>query len=397
MSINALIATAHAQGASDLHLEGGMPPAMRIRGTLRIRGEVRTAQELMAMARQLVSNEEWERFYERRSLDLSRRIGGVRCRINIFQTSRGVGLAVRLFSTFNATIDRLNLHPSLKELVNNRHGLILVCGPTGSGKSTTIAALIQEINQREARHILSIEQPIEYELRPQLSYLRQREVGRDTPSFEQALVDALREDPDVLVVGEVRRPETMRLTLSAAETGHLVITSVHSSSASEAIARIISAFPPESQSSVAAQLAECLTAVICQRLTWWPSAGVLVPECEILTASTAVKACVRQNQLHRLSAIIETGRAEGMWSWDRYRRWLEDKSSFHKPPKPKASSERQEPPATPNAPPVPRRPVVRRPPPSAAAGGVFDLDGVDENPEDILSELYALSGEKKKR
>lgn len=393
MSITALIHRAHSLGASDLHLEPGMPPAMRIRSALRIRGEVWSADQTFAAARQLVSEAEWERFDVRRSVDLSRRIGGVRCRINVFQTARGMGLAIRLFSSFTATVDTLNLHPSIKALTEARRGLILVCGPTGSGKSTTIAALIQEINAREARHILTIEQPIEYELRPQLSYLRQREVGRDTPSFEQALIDALREDPDVLVVGEVRRPETMRLTLSAAETGHLVITSVHSATATEAITRLVSAFPPQSQASVSAQLAACLSAVICQRLTHWPAAGMVVPECEILTASTAAKACIRQNQLHRIPAIIETGRAENMWSWDRYRRWLSEKTDWRRPPKPKAPAAEATPEARPAV--APPRPRPRRPTPPTTSDGVFDLDGIDEDPDDILSELMAM--DKKRR
>ncbi|MFT5679591.1 MAG: twitching motility protein PilT [Myxococcota bacterium] len=382
MSITALIRHAHSQGASDLHLESGMPPAMRIRGKLRIRGEVWSASQTLAAARQLVSEADWERFYERRSVDLSRRIGGVRCRINIFQTARGTGLAIRLFSSFSATVDTLNLHPTLKSLIEHSHGLVLICGPTGSGKSTTIAALIAEINVREARHILTIEQPIEYELRPRLSYIRQREVGRDTPSFEQALIDALREDPDVLMVGEVRRPETMRLTLAAAETGHLVLTSVHSSTASEAVSRIISAFPPEIQSSVSAQLAECLVAVVCQRLAWSAAANMVVPECEIMVANTAIKACIRQGQLHRIPAIIETGRADGMWSRAQYRRWLEEKTDWRRPPKPKleATEDLVAPPPVPSAP--RRPPAVRRPAP--ASDGVIVLDGIEENPDDIL-------------
>src|SRR5208337_3616769 len=206
------------------------------------------------------------RFLERRSFDFSRTIHGARCRINVLQSSRGVGFAIRLLAAFQATVEKLNLHPDLKKLVAPTHGLILVSGPTGSGKSSTLAALIQEINLADARHIVTVESPIEYTFRPQRSYIRQREVGRDTPSFEQALHDALREDPDVLMVGEMRDPETMRLTLSASETGHLVLATVHSSSCAEALQRVVSAFPAEIQGSVAAQLADCLVAVISQRL-----------------------------------------------------------------------------------------------------------------------------------
>ena len=141
----------------------------------------------------------WPHFLERRSYDLSKTIEGVRCRINVLQSSRGVGLAIRFLAAFQATIEKLNLHPDLKRFADPRHGLVLVCGPTGSGKSSTLAALIQEINLTEARHVVTIESPIEYTFRPRMAYIRQREVGRDTPSFEQALLDALREDPDVLM------------------------------------------------------------------------------------------------------------------------------------------------------------------------------------------------------
>jgi twitching motility protein PilT len=221
---------------------------------------------MLEMARHLLGDDHWHHFLERRSFDMSKTIQGVRCRINVLQSSRGVGFAIRLLASFQATLEKLNLHPDLRKLITPTNGLILVSGPTGSGKSSTMAALIQEINLSETRHIVTIESPIEYVFRPRKSYIRQREVGRDTPSFEQALLDALREDPDVLMVGEMREPETMRLTLSASETGHLVMATVHSSTCAEALQRVVSAFPAEIQSAVSAQLADCLLAVISQRL-----------------------------------------------------------------------------------------------------------------------------------
>lgn len=403
MQLSDLVERAFQAGASDLHLEPGLPPAMRVRGALRIVGDPVAGAVTRTMARQLSTPDQWDSFQARRSLDLSQQIAGVRCRLNIFQTARGVGMAIRLFASFSASLEELNLHPSLRDLTHRQHGLVLVCGPTGSGKSSTTAALIQEINRREARHILTIEQPIEYELRPRRAYIRQREVGRDTPSFEQALIDALREDPDVIVVGEMRRPETMRLTLSAAETGHLVFTTMHSATVTEAIQRIIASFPPDAQASVCAQLADCLTAVVCQRLVWEPRAQLRVPECEILINNTATQASIRGNHLHRLAGIIETGRADGMWSWGRYRRWLAERETFHQPARAEAPAETAFQPAAAVAPaPAPAsksRPTRK---PAAATGrrapaddGVFVLDDVDDDPQDVLNAL--LSSEKKRR
>ncbi|MGA2279984.1 MAG: type IV pilus twitching motility protein PilT [Verrucomicrobiota bacterium] len=262
---------------------------------------------------------------------MSKTIRGVRCRINILQTARGIGLAVRLLSSFQATVEKLNLHPDLKKLVKNTHGLILVSGPTGSGKSSTLAALIQEINLTETRHIVTVESPIEYTFRPRRSYIRQREVGRDTPSFEQALLDALREDPDVLMVGEMRDPETMRLTLSASETGHLVLATVHSSSCAEALQRVASAFPAEIQGAVCAQLADCLVAVISQRLRFRPDLNIRVPECEILVATHAVKNFIRTREFFKIISAIETGADHGMWGFQRYCKWLETRTNLFVP------------------------------------------------------------------
>ena len=318
MELESLIESAAANGASDLHLEGGMPAALRVRGALRVTGEPIAPKELSEVARELIGETQWPAFLERRSFDMSKTIRGVRCRINILHTARGVGLAIRLLSFFQATVEKLNLHPDLKKLVKNTHGLILVSGPTGCGKSSTLAALIQEINLTETRHIVTVESPIEYSFRPRRSYIRQREVGRDTPSFEQALLDALREDPDVLMVGEMRDPETMRLTLSASETGHLVLATVHSSTCAEALQRVASAFPAEIQSAVCAQLADCLVAVVSQRLRFRQDLNIRVPECEILVATHAVKNFIRNRDFFKIISAIETGADHGMWGFQRY-------------------------------------------------------------------------------
>src|SRR5215472_16540252 len=330
MDLETLIATARQQGASDLHLEAGLPAALRIRGSLRTAGEPIAPQTLSGFAHEILG-EQWEQFLERRSADLSKTISGVRCRINILQSSRGIGFAIRLLASFQATIETLNLHPDLNKLITHPHGLILISGPTGSGKSSTLAALIQEINLTETQHIVTIESPIEYSFRPRRAYIRQREVGRDTPSFERALLDSLREDPDVIMVGEMRGPETMRLTLSASETGHLVLATVHSSTCAEALQRVVSAFPAEIQSSVAAQVADCLVAVISQRLRFRQDLNIRVPECEILMATHAVKNFVRNRDFFKIAAPLETGAEHGMWSFQRYRTWLENRNNWYIP------------------------------------------------------------------
>jgi len=368
-----MIETAAANGASDLHLEAGMPPALRVRGALRMAGDPIAPAALVEMARGLLGEEQWPAFVERRSFDMSRSIGGVRCRINVFHTSRGVALAIRLLSAFQATVEKLNLHPDLKKLVKHTHGLVLVSGPTGSGKSSTLAALIQEINLTETLHVITVESPIEYTFRSRRAFIRQREVGRDTPGFEQALLDALREDPDVLMVGEMREPETMRLTLSASETGHLVLATVHSSTCAEAIQRVASAFPAEIQSAVCAQLADCLVAVISQRLRFREDLNIRVPECEILMATNAVKNFIRTREFFKIITAIETGADHGMWTFQRYAKWLESRTNFHIPGQTPEPAEERPDEETLAPPPLQPRPASKAAAPSvkppAAAGG----------------------------
>src|SRR5215467_14249697 len=376
MDLETLIATARQQGASDLHLEAGLPAALRIRGTLRTAGEPIAPQILSNFARQILGDQ-WDQFLERRSADLSKTISGVRCRINILQTSRGIGFAIRLLASFQATLETLNLNPDFKKLIANPHGLILISGPTGSGKSSTLAALIQEINLSDTQHIVTIESPIEYTFRPRRSYIRQREVGRDTPSFEQALLDALREDPDVLTVGEMREAETMRLTLSASETGHPVMPTVHSSTCAEALQRVVSAFPAEIQSAVSAQLADCLMAVISQRLRFRPEINMRVPECEILMPTNAIKNFIRNRDFFKIISAVETGGEHGMWSYQRYRTWLDNRTRWNNPdqnPEPPDTEPMESAgmPAVPALPPAPAkvaRPERKVEPTPAAAPG----------------------------
>jgi len=395
--LSALVSAAKAAQASDLHLESGLPACLRVRGQLRSVGDPIDGRELSQMARALVGEERWAGFLERRSCDLARTLEGVRCRINVLCTSRGVGLAIRFLAAFQATLERLNLHPDLARLVRPHHGLVIVSGPTGSGKSSTLAALVQEVNARETRHVVTLESPIEYVLAPRQSFIRQREVGRDTPTFEQGLYDAMREDPDVLVVGELRDAETMRLTLNAAETGHLVLTTLHSSSAAEALQRIVGAFPAEVQGGVCAQLADCLVAVVCQRLRYLPEWNTRAAECEVALATQSVKAIVRQGQFFKLQTALETGGNEGCWTFQRYREWLDKRREwrepFSGPPEPEP---RLEDASVLDAPVPPRQrgaraPAVsspaKGPPPGSPQQEVLEIQPGDEDLARILSEL----------
>lgn len=330
MRIDSVIQAARQEGASDVHLEGGLSATFRVRGSLKKHGESMPPAVLTSMAREILG-EAWDAFVERGSADLSRVLAGQRCRLNILRTSRGVGFAIRLLTSSQATLKSLNLHPDLIRLVQPTHGLVLVCGPTGAGKTSTLAALLQEINLREARHIITVESPVEYALSPRKSFIRQREVGRDTPTFEQALVDALREDPDVLMVGELREPEVMRLTLAAAETGHLVLATIHSATTVEALQRLVSAFAPEIQQSMCAQLADVLVGAVAQRLHFHAGQKMQVPECEVLMATTATKAVIRSGQFFKLQSTIETGAADGSYTFSRYGEWLARKTEFVHP------------------------------------------------------------------
>jgi twitching motility protein PilT len=344
------IRKARDSGASDLHLEADIPLVVRIRGDLSVLAPAVAAAALARAAQELLGTDGWAEFLARGSADVSRTLGGVRCRFNVFKTVRGISMAVRLLSAFQNDLRACNLHPDLHKLTEASTGLIVISGPTGSGKSTTLAALIEEINGSTARNIIAVESPIEYVFSNRRSYIRQREVPTHSPSYEQALVDALRENPDVLVIGEMRTAEVMRLTLNAAETGHLVITTMHSATCAEALTRLCMSFPADLQGSIRAQIADCFVGVLCQRLDFLPEYRLRVPVCELLLPNAAAKGTIRGGQFSQIANVLQTGGEVGMWNADRYQRWIANKTDWVQPIAAVAlSEERVTPPSVPAA------------------------------------------------
>ncbi|HTT02105.1 MAG TPA: ATPase, T2SS/T4P/T4SS family [Steroidobacteraceae bacterium] len=326
-------------GASDLHVESGIPLVARVSGELVSGGEPISAAQVSNAARELLGAEGWNQFLARGSADVAIAASGARCRVSLFRTVRGVALAVRLLTPVTSDLRACNLHPDLRRLIEATAGLVVISGPTGCGKSTTLAALIEEINGSRSRNIITLESPLEYLFTNRRSFIRQREIPSHSPSFEQAIIDALRENPDVLVIGEMRTPEVIRLTLNAAETGHLVLATMHSASCAEALSRICMSFPAEIQGSIRAQLADCLVGVVCQRLEPLGSqperigdaAKFRVPRCEVLLASSSAKGTIRAGQLSQIPNVILSGGEEGMWTFDRYQRWVEQKTDWLRP------------------------------------------------------------------
>jgi twitching motility protein PilT len=332
MQFEQWIEQAYALGASDLHLEADTPIVARIRGELQTVGGVVAGGTLMQVAQELLGPERWPDFVERGSADLSESVGGIRLRANFFQTVRGLALAIRLLAPSVKDLASCNLHKDLRKLIEPASGLIIISGPTGSGKSTTLAALLEEINVTRARNIITLESPIEYLFANRQSFIRQREVPTHSPSFEQGIIDALRENPDVLVIAEMRTPEVMRLTLNAAETGHLVLATMHSANCAEALSRLCMSFPSDIQPSVRAQLADCLVAVCCQRLEFLAAQRLHVPRCELLLPTSGAKGTIRQGNFSQIATVLQSGGEEGMWTFERYQRWMDGVTEWVRPP-----------------------------------------------------------------
>jgi len=322
---------ARVLGASDLHLEANTPMFVRIRGELQTASTAIAADRLVQASQDLLGAEGWQLFKERGSADVALSIRGVRCRASFFQTVRGVAIAIRLLAPSTQDIRACNLHPDFRKLTEASTGLVIISGPTGSGKSTTLAALIEEINGSRARHIVTLESPLEYLFANRQSFIRQREIPTHAPSFEQGIVDALRENPDVLVISEMRTPEVMRLTLNAAETGHLVLATMHSANCAEALSRLCMSFPADLQASVRAQLADCLVGMSCQRLDFLSAHRLRVPRCEILLPSSGARGTIRAGNFSQIPNVLQSGGDEGMWTFDRYQRWMDQVTDWARP------------------------------------------------------------------
>jgi len=307
------------QKASDLLISVNCYPAIRITGKLvPLTDEKKVNKEdAKGMAFSLLNEEAKEKFFREKEVDFSYDFGSkARFRVNIFFQRGNISLALRAISPSIKTIEELALPPILHEFTKKSQGLVLVTGASGQGKSTTLASLIDEINHTRAVHIVTIEDPIEYLYEPDKSVIDQREVSFDTKSFESALRASFRQNPDVIMVGEMRDLETIATTITAAETGHLVFATLHTNSAAQSIHRIIDVFPAEQQNQIRFQLAGSLLGAISQRLIPRISGG-FVPAVEVMIANTAVSNLIRENKTHEIPVVIETSMKEGMVSFNR--------------------------------------------------------------------------------
>jgi twitching motility protein PilT len=321
MDINQLLKDATDQGASDVHLKVGNYPVVRVNGQLKaLTTAVRLDHEaLVTMAATIMSANQRQRFKDAQELDLAYSVAGLgRFRCNVFQQRGTIGIVLRVIPMGVRTFDELDLPPVLRTIANEQRGLVLVTGTTGSGKSTSLAAMIDHINNTRDTHIITIEDPIEYLHRDNLSILNQREIGSDTRSFAHALRSALRQDPDVILVGEMRDMETIETALHAAETGHLVFSTLHTLDATETINRVISVFPPHQQKQIRLQLASVLKAAVAQRLIPRTDGSSRVPAVEVLIATPFVRDCiVDKEKTHLIKGAIAQGTSQyGMQTFD---------------------------------------------------------------------------------
>lgn len=312
MNIDEIVLEARRQNASDIHMSQGEPIVFRIHGQLTVSDFTVNCDELKKMLWSLLNEKQIQDFEAGNDLDFAFTSSDEnRQRVNIFKQLGNISATIRLLNNHIPTIEELGLPPVLSQLTKEKRGLILVTGPTGSGKSTTLAAMINEINHTRAEHIITVEDPIEYVYSKDKSIIHQREVGQDVKSFASALRSSLREDPDIILVGEMRDFETISAALTAAETGHLVLSTLHTTGAAQTIDRIIDACPGESQQQIRTQLTGILKGVITQCLVPTIDQKRIVAT-EVLIGTDAVLNLIRENKCHQITATLQAGKQQGM-------------------------------------------------------------------------------------
>ena len=327
MDIAQLLQFAYQQDASDLHISAGEPPMIRVHGDMKkIKAPALTPEQTHAMLYDIMGDSQRKTFEEYNDIDFSMQLGEVaRFRVNVFRQNRGLGGVFRKIPTKILSLQELSMPMVLADISRREKGLVLVTGPTGSGKSTTLAAMIDLINSELEGHILTIEDPIEFVHRTKKCLVNQREVGPHTNSFNNALRAALREDPDIVLVGEMRDLETIQLALTAAETGHLVFGTLHTSSAPKTVDRIIDVFPPNQQAQVRAMLAESVQAIVTQTLCKKIGGG-RVAALEILMGTVAVRNLIREGKIHQIPSVMQTSQNVGMQTLEMHLRELVDRN-----------------------------------------------------------------------
>ncbi len=316
--IDALFKLMKQQGASDLHLSSGAPPILRQSGDMeKLKYPPLTNDQTKALVFEILDQEQRAEFEETRDLDFAYELSGVaRFRGNLLDTYRGVAAVFRIIPSEILTADQLKLPEGIRKLTRLKKGLVLVTGPTGSGKSTTLAAMIDLINSTRKEHILTLEDPLEFIHENKMSLLNQRQIGTHSMSFTNALKGALREDPDIILVGEMRDLETISMAMTAAETGHLVYGTLHTNSAPKTIDRIIDAFPKDAQEQVRTMLGESLKGVVCQQLLKTAEGKGRVAAHEILIGNAAVANLIREGKTFQIPSIMQTAKGEGMQLMD---------------------------------------------------------------------------------
>lgn len=319
MNLNEVLEKAAELKASDVHLTVNVSPVFRIQGELAVQKEwpSLTSYDLELIAKDLLPGRQRDVFEEKGEVDFAYSLPGKgRFRVNIFRQRGSVAIALRLLNYTIPSLEELGLPPIAEEFLQKDRGLVLVTGPTGSGKTTTLASMVAKLNRTRALHIITLEDPIEYLHTHQKSIVNQREIGSDSQSFASALRVALREDPDVILVGEMRDLETISTAITAAETGHLILATLHTASAAQATERIIDVFPPYQQAQIRLQVADVLIGVLTQQLVPALNHQRRVAAVEIMVATPAVKNLIREGKTHQLPALIQTGSKYGMKTMD---------------------------------------------------------------------------------